>query len=42
MASTAPLLQADVLDQIFNGLRNKSYEVRVQSAIELQRYVGRI
>ncbi|PSR71034.1 hypothetical protein PHLCEN_2v13082 [Hermanssonia centrifuga] len=40
MASTAPLLQADVLDQIFAGLRNKSYEVRVQSAIELQRYVS--
>lgn len=39
MASAAPSTQVDVLDQLFQGLRNKSSEVRQQSAIELQRYV---
>lgn len=31
--------QADVLDQIFAGLRSKNHETRVASAVELQRYV---
>ena len=31
--------QADVLDQIFAGLKSKVYEARLASAIELQRYV---
>ena len=41
MASVVSTTQTDVLDQIFAGLKNKSHDVRVQSAIELQRYVGR-
>ena len=39
MASTAPPTQVDVLDQLFQGLKSKSSEVRAQSALELQRYV---
>lgn len=39
MASTAPPTQFDVLDQLFQGLKNKSSDVRAQSALELQRYV---
>ena len=39
MATASPNLQNDVLDQIFAGLRNKSHDVRVQSAVELHRYV---
>ena len=31
--------QVDALDQIFQGLRSKSHDVRLQSAIDLQRYV---
>lgn len=42
MASTAPSTQTDTLDQIFAGLKNKNHEVRVQSAVELQRYVSTI
>lgn len=30
---------SDVLDQIFAGLKSKSGETRVASALELQRYV---
>ncbi|KAI1796782.1 atypical/PIKK/FRAP protein kinase [Ganoderma leucocontextum] len=40
MASAAPSTQVDVLDQLFQGLRSKSSEVRQQSAIELQRYIS--
>ena len=40
MSSIAPTSQADILDQIFNALKDKSHEVRVQAALELQRYVG--
>ncbi|KAI0924480.1 hypothetical protein AcW2_005356 [Taiwanofungus camphoratus] len=40
MASNTAAPQVDVLDQIFQGLRNKSHEVRLQSAIDLQRYVS--
>ncbi|PCH36202.1 atypical/PIKK/FRAP protein kinase [Wolfiporia cocos MD-104 SS10] len=40
MASANASSQVDILDQIFQGLRNKSHEVRVQSAIDLQRYVS--
>ncbi|KZT69244.1 phosphatidylinositol 3-kinase [Daedalea quercina L-15889] len=39
MASTSGV-QVDVLDQIFQGLRNKGHEVRLQSALDLQRYVS--
>lgn len=31
--------QNDILNSFFNGLRNKSPEVRLQSAKELQKYV---
>ena len=31
--------QADVLDQIFAGLKSKVHETRLASAVELQRYV---
>ncbi|CCM00588.1 uncharacterized protein FIBRA_02624 [Fibroporia radiculosa] len=37
MASTNSV---DVLDQLFQGLRSKSTEVRLQAAIDLQRYVS--
>ncbi|KAI0330947.1 FAT-domain-containing protein [Cubamyces sp. BRFM 1775] len=40
MASTAPSSQADVLDQLFLGLRNKSPDVQAQAALELQRYIS--
>ncbi|OSX64010.1 hypothetical protein POSPLADRAFT_1065405 [Postia placenta MAD-698-R-SB12] len=40
MASTSSAPQGDPLDNIFQGLRSKSHETRVQSAIELQRYVS--
>ena len=40
MAAPATLAsQAEVLDRIFAGLKDKNHEVRLQSAIELQRYV---
>ncbi len=42
MASIAPAFQNDALDQIFAGLKNKSHEVRVQSATDLQRYVRHV
>ena len=41
MASAVSSAQVDVLDQLFQGLRSKSSEVRAQSALELQRYVCR-
>ena len=31
--------QSDILNSFFNGLRNKSPEIRLQSARELQKYV---
>ncbi|GBE86637.1 Serine/threonine-protein kinase tor2 [Sparassis crispa] len=40
MSSTPPLPQTDALDEIFQGLKNKNHDVRVQSAIELERYVA--
>lgn len=40
MASTAPTAQTELLDQIFQGLKNKSAEVRLQSARDLRRYVS--
>ncbi|EKM51709.1 uncharacterized protein PHACADRAFT_262011 [Phanerochaete carnosa HHB-10118-sp] len=41
MAAPATLAsQAEVLDRIFTGLKDKNHEVRLQSAIELQRYVS--
>jgi FKBP12-rapamycin complex-associated protein len=40
MASTAQSLQTEVLSQIFQGLKNKSLDVRQQSAIELRRYAS--
>ena len=40
MAASATLAsQAEVLDRIFAGLKDKNPEARLQSAIELQRYV---
>ncbi len=40
MATAGPGgLSSDVLDQIFAGLKSKSGETRVSSALELQRYV---
>jgi FKBP12-rapamycin complex-associated protein len=39
MASTVQSTQTDILSQIFQGLKNKNYEVRLQSAVELRRYV---
>lgn len=40
MAALATLVsQAEVLDTIFAGLKDKNHEIRLQSAIELQRYV---
>lgn len=39
MATSATTAQADVLDLIFAGLRNKNHETRLASAVELQRYV---
>lgn len=39
MATTVPGSQADVLDQIFAGLKHKNHETRLASAVELQRYV---
>ncbi|KZV74520.1 atypical/PIKK/FRAP protein kinase [Peniophora sp. CONT] len=39
MASAAVAPHADVLNQIFQGLRSKSSETRLQSALDLRRYV---
>lgn len=40
MAAPATLAsQAEVLDRIFAGLKDRNPEARLQSAIELQRYV---
>ena len=40
MAAPATLAsQAEVLDRIFTGLKDRNPEIRLQSAIELQRYV---
>lgn len=35
----ATVSQVDVLDQVFAGLRSKSGEIRLASALELQHYV---
>ncbi|KAI0793741.1 atypical/PIKK/FRAP protein kinase [Fomes fomentarius] len=40
MASIAPPAQVDALDQLFQGLKNKSSEVRAQAALELQHYIS--
>jgi hypothetical protein len=40
MASPQQSVQADALNQIFQGLKNRSSEVRLQSAVELKRYVS--
>ncbi|EJF64386.1 atypical/PIKK/FRAP protein kinase [Dichomitus squalens LYAD-421 SS1] len=40
MASAAPSTQNDFLEDIFQGLRSKSPEVRAQSALDLQRYIS--
>jgi len=39
MASTPHAPQNEVLNQIFQGLRSKNNDVRLQSAQELRRYV---
>ncbi|KAJ6555230.1 phosphatidylinositol 3-kinase [Mycena sp. CBHHK59/15] len=41
MASTVQSVQPDVLTGVFSGLKNKNPEIRLQSAIELRRYVAR-
>ena len=38
MATTSTTPQVDVLNSIFQGLKNKSHEARLQSALELRRY----
>ncbi|KAK0217827.1 phosphatidylinositol 3-kinase [Armillaria fumosa] len=40
MTSTVQSTQADVLSQIFQGLKNKSHEVRLESSVNLRRYVA--
>ncbi|SJL03889.1 uncharacterized protein ARMOST_07246 [Armillaria ostoyae] len=40
MTSTVQSAQADVLSQIFQGLKNKSHEVRLESSVNLRRYVA--
>ncbi|THH30677.1 hypothetical protein EUX98_g3507 [Antrodiella citrinella] len=40
MSSLAATSQVDFLDQIFKGLKDKSHDVRVQAAVELQRYAS--
>ncbi|KAF9482580.1 atypical/PIKK/FRAP protein kinase [Pholiota conissans] len=40
MASVAQSTQTDRMNQIFNGLKNRSLEVRLQSAEELRRFVS--
>src|SRR4051812_21809841 len=40
MTSTAQSPQAEVLYQIFQGLKNKSQDVRAQSAMDLRRYAS--
>lgn len=40
MTSTVQSAQADVLSQIFQGLKNKSHEVRLESSVNLRRYVN--
>ena len=39
MSFVAASPQADVLDQLFQGLKSRNAEVRAQAAFELQRYV---
>jgi len=39
MASTAQSIQTDILGQIFLGLKSRHHETRLQSAVELHRYV---
>ncbi|KAJ7237528.1 atypical/PIKK/FRAP protein kinase [Mycena haematopus] len=41
MASTAGSTSVDVLSTVFAGLKNKNAEIRLQSAVELRRYVAR-
>ncbi|KAK0446830.1 hypothetical protein EV421DRAFT_1791668, partial [Armillaria borealis] len=40
MTSTVQSAQADVLSQIFQGLKNQSHEVRLESSVNLRRYVN--
>ena len=39
MASATLASQAEVLDRIFTGLKDKNPDTRLQAAIDLQRYV---
>lgn len=39
MASATLASQAEVLDRIFTGLKDKNPDIRLQAAIDLQRYV---
>jgi hypothetical protein len=38
MATASTTAQADVLNVIFNGLKSRSHDARLQSALELRRY----
>jgi len=40
MASVAPSMQPERLNQIFNGLKNKNAETRAQSAKDLYHFVS--
>lgn len=40
MASAVQSAQSEVLTQIFQGLKSKNHDVRLQSAQELRRYVS--
>ncbi|KAI0316749.1 atypical/PIKK/FRAP protein kinase [Amylostereum chailletii] len=40
MATTSIVQQTDVLNAIFQGLKSKSHEARLQSALDLRRYVS--
>ena len=40
MSLADPTTLVDPLDKIFNDLKNKNPEVRLQSALDLRRHVG--
>ena len=42
MASVAQLTQTERLNQIFNGLKNRNVDIRLQSAEDLRRFVSTI
>ncbi|KAH9940814.1 atypical/PIKK/FRAP protein kinase [Epithele typhae] len=42
MASVTTVVSADVIDQLFQGLKNKNAEIRSQAAYDLQRYISNL